>query len=76
VVAGRGAVLDTFVGAGVINFLRFDRDIEFIRADGPYVIGYGLGDDSASDGRASRGSGGRANDPAQVYKRLERGRWV
>ena len=42
VVAGRRAVLDTFVASGVINFSRFDRDIEFIRADGPFVIIMGL----------------------------------
>lgn len=38
VVDGRRAVLETFVGAGVINFSTFERQIEFIRADGPYVI--------------------------------------
>jgi hypothetical protein len=26
-------VLDTFVHAGIIDFARFDRQIEFIRAD-------------------------------------------
>ena len=35
---GRRAVLDTFVRAGVINFSTFERQIEFIRADGPFVI--------------------------------------
>ena len=38
VVVGRRAVLDTFVRAGVINFSTFERQIEFIRADGPFVI--------------------------------------
>jgi ketosteroid isomerase-like protein len=42
VVAGRRAVLDTFVGSGVINFSRFDRQIEFIRAEGSFVIIMGL----------------------------------
>lgn len=42
VVAGRQAVLDTFVGSGVINFSRFDRAIEFVRSDGPWVIVMGL----------------------------------
>ena len=42
VVVGRRAVLETFVGAGVINFSKFERQIEFIRADGPYVIIMGL----------------------------------
>jgi ketosteroid isomerase-like protein len=42
VVVGRQAVLDTFVGSGVINFTRFDRQIEFVRADGPFVIIMGL----------------------------------
>ena len=42
VVVGRRAVLDTFVGAGVINFSKFERQIEFIRADGAYVTIMGL----------------------------------
>jgi ketosteroid isomerase-like protein len=42
VVVGRRAVLDTFVRAGVINFSTFDREIEFIRADGPFVFIMGL----------------------------------
>ena len=42
VVAGRRAVLDTFVSSGVINFSRFDRQIEFVREDGEYVIVMGL----------------------------------
>lgn len=42
VVVGRRAVLDTFVGAGIINFSKFERQIEFIRADGPFVFIMGL----------------------------------
>jgi hypothetical protein len=42
VVVGRRAVLDTFVRAGVINFSTFERQIEFIRADGAFVIIMGL----------------------------------
>ena len=42
VVVGRRAVLDTFVRAGVINFSTFDRQIEFLRADGHFVIIMGL----------------------------------
>jgi ketosteroid isomerase-like protein len=42
VVVGRRAVLDAFVRAGVINFSTFERRIEFIRADGPYVTIMGL----------------------------------
>ena len=42
VVVGREAVLDTFVRSGIINFSRFDRQIEFVRADGPFVIIMGL----------------------------------
>jgi len=42
VVVGRRAVLDTFVRAGVINFSKFERHIEFIRADGPFVFIMGL----------------------------------
>lgn len=38
IVVGRRAVLDVFVRAGVINFSKFERQIEFIRADGPFVI--------------------------------------
>ena len=42
VVVGRRATLDTFVHAGVINFSRFDREIEFIRAEGDFVFVMGL----------------------------------
>ena len=42
VVVGRRALLDTFVRGGVINFSRFERQIEFIRADGAFVIIMGL----------------------------------
>jgi ketosteroid isomerase-like protein len=38
VVVGRRAVLDTFVHPGIINFSLFERRIEHIRADGPYVF--------------------------------------
>jgi ketosteroid isomerase-like protein len=42
VVVGRRAVLDTFVHAGIINFSVFERRIEHIRADGPFVFIMGL----------------------------------
>jgi ketosteroid isomerase-like protein len=42
VVTGRQAVLDTFVGAGVINFSKFERQIEFVRVDGHFVFIMGL----------------------------------
>jgi ketosteroid isomerase-like protein len=42
VIVGRHAVVEAFVGSGVINFSRFERQIEFIRADGAYVIIMGL----------------------------------
>ena len=42
VVVGRRAVLDTFVRAGVINFSVFERQIEFVRVDGLFVIVMGL----------------------------------
>ena len=42
VVVGRDAVLDTFVRAGVINFSSFERQIEFVRVDGSYVVLMGL----------------------------------
>ena len=42
VVVGRRATLDTFVHTGIINFSRFDRKIEFIRADGDFVFIMGL----------------------------------
>ena len=38
VIVGRRAVLDTFVKTGIINFSTFEREIELIRADGPFVI--------------------------------------
>src|SRR5205807_5520258 len=42
VVAGKGAVLDTFVRSGVINFSSFERHIEFIRVEGDFTIIMGL----------------------------------
>jgi hypothetical protein len=42
VVLGRDAVLDTFVRAGIINFSSFEREIEFVRVDGAFVILMGL----------------------------------
>ena len=42
VVVGKRAVLDTFVGAGVINFSSFERHIEFVRHDGDFVFIMGL----------------------------------
>jgi ketosteroid isomerase-like protein len=42
VVAGRQAVMETFVQSQIINFSRFDRTIEFIRADGRFVFIMGL----------------------------------
>lgn len=42
VVVGRPAVLDTFVHTSVINFSTFERQIEFIRADGGFVFIMGL----------------------------------
>ena len=42
VVLGRGAVLDTFVRAGIIDFSSFERQIEFVRVDGTFVILMGL----------------------------------
>ncbi len=42
VVVGRKAVLETFLRSGVINFSKFERQIEYIHADGPYVTIMGL----------------------------------
>jgi ketosteroid isomerase-like protein len=42
VVVGRRAALDVFVRSGIINFSKFERQIEYIHADGPYVIVMGL----------------------------------
>lgn len=42
VVVGKGAVLETFVRAGIINFSTFERQIELVRADGAFVIVMGL----------------------------------
>jgi ketosteroid isomerase-like protein len=42
VVVGRRAVLDTFVGAGVINFSSFERQIEFMRVEGDFAFIMGL----------------------------------
>ncbi len=38
VAAGRDAVMSMFVGSGVINFSRFDRNIETVLVDGDYVF--------------------------------------
>lgn len=42
VLVGRRAALDVFVRSGIINFSKFERQIEYIHADGPYVIIMGL----------------------------------
>ena len=42
VVLGRAAVLNSFVRAGIINFSSFEREIEFVRVDGAFVIIMGL----------------------------------
>jgi ketosteroid isomerase-like protein len=42
VAAGKQALLDMFVHSGVINFSTFERQIEFVRVDGPYVFLMGL----------------------------------
>jgi ketosteroid isomerase-like protein len=42
IVVGRQATLDMFVHSGIVNFSQFDRDVEFIRADGDFVFIMGL----------------------------------
>jgi hypothetical protein len=42
VVAGRQAVLDTFVHSGVIDFAQFQRTNEHVLADGSYVFIMGV----------------------------------
>lgn len=42
VVVGKKAVLDTFVGGGIINFSSFERSIEFLRVDGDFAVVMGL----------------------------------
>ena len=42
VVVGRRAVLDAFVHTGIINFSKFERQVEFVRADGDFVFFMGL----------------------------------
>jgi ketosteroid isomerase-like protein len=42
VVVGKGAVLDTFVRSGVIDFSSFERHIEFIAVVGDFTIIMGL----------------------------------
>lgn len=39
VVIGKRAVMDTFVRAGIINFVTFERRIEFLRVDGDFGDG-------------------------------------
>ena len=38
VVVGRRANLDTFVHSGIINFSKFDREVEFIHIDGNFAF--------------------------------------
>ena len=42
VVVGRRANLDTFVHSGIINFSKFDREVEFIHVDGDFAFVMGL----------------------------------
>ena len=42
VVVGRRAVLDSFVHTSIINFSKFERQVEFICADGDFVFIMGL----------------------------------
>jgi len=42
VVVGREAVLETFVHSGIIDFELFERQVEYVRADGPFVFIMGL----------------------------------
>lgn len=42
IVRGKSAVLDDFVLTGIINFSSFERDIEFMRVEGDFVITMGL----------------------------------
>jgi uncharacterized protein DUF4440 len=38
VVVGKRAVMDTFVRSGIINFLSFERQIEFLRVESDFAI--------------------------------------
>jgi ketosteroid isomerase-like protein len=42
VVHGKRAVIEDFVRTGIINFSSFERDIQFMRAEGDFVITMGL----------------------------------
>ena len=42
VVEGKRAVLDAFVHTSIINFSKFERQVEFIRADDRFVFIMGL----------------------------------
>jgi hypothetical protein len=42
VIAGRGAVLDTFVRSGIMDFASFERHVEFVAADRGFIILMGL----------------------------------
>ena len=74
VVVGRRATLDTFVHAGVINFSRFDRKIEFIRADGDFVFIMGMETVTPLSDAPSAGLRGRQNYQAALHEYLEEGR--
>ncbi len=42
VVVGKRALLDAFIQTGIINFSIFERQIEYVRADGTLVVIMGL----------------------------------
>ena len=71
VVVGRRAVFDTFVHSGVINFETFERQIEFIRADGAFVIIMGLETVKPVSDAPKRWPRGRAHDQAPLHEHLE-----
>ena len=76
VVVGRRAVLDTFVHSGIINFKTFDRQIEFIRADGSFVFIMGLETVTPlSDARAQASwPGARSRGASRTSGKMKKGR--
>jgi hypothetical protein len=76
VVAGRRAVLDTFVRAGVINFSKFERHVEFIRADGRFVFIMGLKVEPVTDAPSAGLVAGHAQASLHEYLEERRGVWL
>jgi len=67
---GRRAVLDTFVHTSIINFSTFERQVEFICADGAFVFIMGSETVTPVSDAPSVGLVATSNKPS-IHARLE-----